>query len=125
MTFGLILAVIKSVADVVKGWFTWMAGKEKEKKDAVDKTTSGIGKGKPFAILLLLFVSGCGYVYTVSTPMAFDADDFQYLTQDVNFPPPKKGYYFSNAALEKYIRSKIAEYEIRKRGFFHKEDDNE
>ena len=48
MKFGLILAVIKSVADMIKGWFGWQAGQEKKKKDAIDKTASGIGKGKPF-----------------------------------------------------------------------------
>jgi hypothetical protein len=122
MTFDLILAVIKSVADTIRGWFVWTAGEEKKKKDAIDKTTSKIGKGKPFAVLLLLFLAGCsGYVYTVSTPIAFDANDFQMLEPSVNFIPPKKGYYFSLEASETWVRSKIAEYEIRKRGFFHKE----
>ena len=123
MKFELVLAVIKSVADVIKGWLGWIAGKEKEKKDAIDKTTSGIGKGKPFIVLVLLFIAGCGYVYTVSTALVFDSSDFQYLEAGQDFTPPKDGYYFSHDGLEVYIRSKIAEYEMRKRGFFHKEND--
>ncbi len=125
MTFAMILAALKSIADMIKGWFGWQASKEKEKKDAVDKTTSGIGKGKPFVWLVvgLLFMSGCyGYVYTISVPMTFDAMDFQYLQEGESFEVPKPGYYFSYDGLETYIRSKIAEYEIRKKGFFHREE---
>ena len=48
MKFTLILAVIKSIADLLKALFGWSAKKEKEKRDAVDDTTSGIGKGRPF-----------------------------------------------------------------------------
>ncbi len=122
MKFALILAALKSVADVIKSWFSWMANKREDGRDAVDKTASSIGKGKPFIILLLLLFVGCmGYVYTVSTPMAFDPDDFQYLEAAQDFNVPKDGYYFSNEAMEKYIRAKIAEYEMRKRGFFHKD----
>jgi len=40
---------------------------------------------------------------------------------DQQFDVPADGYFFSYAGMEKYIRSKIAEYEIRKCGFFHKE----
>ena len=119
--FNLILAALKSVADVVKGWFTWQAGKEKKKKDAVDKVSRGIGRGKPFIILLLLLVAGCGTVYVISTPIAFDTEDFQYLKTGQEFTVPKDGYYFSNESLEVYIRSKIGTYEITKRGYFHKE----
>jgi len=122
MKFELVVAAIKSVADVIKSWLSWMAGKEKKKKDAIDKTTSPIGKGKPFLVVLLLFFAGCGYVYTVSTPMTFDSKDFQYVETGQHFEVPQDGYYFSNFAMEKYIRAKIAEYEMRKRGFFHKEE---
>jgi len=122
---NLILAVIKSIADLLKAWFGWAAKREKEKRDAVDKTTSGIGKGMPFVLVLILLLSGCGYVYTVSTPMAFDANDFQYVEQGQQFDVPNDGYFFERKALEKYTRSKIAEYEIRKRGFFHKEESPE
>lgn len=121
MKLELIFAAIKSIGDVIKGLLGWLAGKEKQKKDAIDKTTSGIGKGKPFIWLLLLFVSGCGYIYTISTPMTFGPNDFQHLAVDQDFNVPKDGYYFERNAMEKYIRSKIAEYEIRKRGFFHKD----
>ena len=72
-------------------------------------------------ICLSLVVTGCGYIYTVSTPLTFDPNDFQYLDTGQDFAVPNDGYYFERNALEKYIRSKIAEYEIRKRGFFHKE----
>jgi len=123
--FELILAALKSVADMVRGIFGWLATKEKDKKDAINKTTSGIGKGKPFILLVLLFVAGCGYVYTISTPMTFDPNDFQYVKAGKRLTVPKDGYYFSNEAMEKYIRSKIAEYEIRKRGFFHKSGDRD
>ncbi len=121
MKFELLLAAMKSVADMIKGWFGWIANKEKQKKDSIDRTASGIGKGKPFLILVLLFVSGCaGYIYTVSTPMAFDKKDFQYVKKNQSFIVPANGYFFSDEALEKYIRSKVAQYEIDKRGFYHK-----
>lgn len=124
MKFELVLLALKSVADVIRGWFSWIAGREKAKKNAVDKTASGIGKGKPFVFLFLLFVVGCGYIYTISTPMTFDPADFQQVEAGEQFTAPKDGYYFSYEAMEKYIRSKIAEYEIRKQGFFHKSESN-
>ena len=57
----------------------------------------------------------------MSVPMAFDRADFQYLEKGQEFTVPNDGYYFENKAMEKYVRSKICEYETRKRGFFHKE----
>ncbi len=119
---NLILAAIKAVADLLSRWFGWEAKKEKERKDAVNKTTNGIGKGKTFiALALILTVGGCGYVYTVSTPLVFDSSDFADMDAGQAFTAPVDGVYFSDSALEIYIRSKIAEYEMRKRGFFHKE----
>ena len=123
--FTLIVTAITSVANLFRYWFEKKDEKKREKKSAVAKTTSGIGKGKPFCflsiVILLLLITGCGYVYTISTPMTFDPNDFQYLEVGQQFEVPTDGYYFSYPALEKYIRSKIAEYEMRKRGFFHKE----
>lgn len=77
---------------------------------------------KLLCIAVLLLLNGCtGHVFTVSVPMVFDANDFQYLQEGEQFHVPKYGYYFENKALEIYIRSKIAQYEIEKRGFFRKE----
>ncbi len=123
MKIELLFGALKSIADLFKGWFGRLAVKAKEKKKSVDKTTSGIGNGKPFILLLpilLLFVS-CGQILTVSTPMAFDRSEFAYVKKGEAFEVPNDGYYFEKNALEKYIRSKIAEYEIRKKGFYHKE----
>ena len=124
MKFELIVAAIKSVADLFRMLFGRSAKKEEEKRDAVDKTTAGIGKGKTFilvAILSSIILVGCGYVHTVSTPLVFDPNDYRDLSKGEEFVLPKDGVYFSDKALEVYIRSKIAEYEIRKRGFFHRE----
>ncbi len=135
MKFEFILAAIKSIADLFSKWFGWLASKDKKKRDAVDKVTRGIGKGKPFIFLFLLFIGGCGYIYTVSTPIAFDANDFVSLEYGQVFEVPKStkydqtdetdGYYFSNKALETYVRSKIMKYEVEKRGFFHKSEGSE
>lgn len=89
---------------------------------------------KLLCIAVLLLLNGCtGYVFTVSVPMVFDANDFQYLKVGQLFEVPKSGsfdekddtdgYYFSNEALKIYIASKITEYEVRWRGFWPKESE--
>ena len=124
-TIKLILAAITALAKALKSWFGWITKKQKDKEDAADKTASKIGKGKPFTVLLLLFCVGCSYVYTVSSPMVFDANDFSYLEKDKQFAPQKDGYYFSYDAIESYVRGKICEYEVRRMGFFHKDKSDE
>jgi len=123
MKLEFIFAAIKAIVDLLGRWLGRSANREKEKRDAVDETAKDIGRGRPFCLLMLasmLFIGGCSsYIYTVSTPLVFDPNDFQYLVPKQDFTPTKAGYYFANEALEFYIRSKIAEYEIRKRGFFH------
>jgi len=117
------LLSISAVFSFMNKLFSFLKIKRKRRENAVNKTTSNIGKGHPFIILLLILLTttGCGYIYTISVPMTFDPNDFCYLDANNDFIVPKDGYYFSNDAMEKYIRSKIAEYEIRKMGFFHKE----
>jgi hypothetical protein len=110
----LILAAIKSVGDCLGKIFDRQAKKQKEKEDAAKKTSS-----KTFYMLIVLCItlSGCGYVYVVSTPMTFDPNDYQPLKAGQVFTVPQDGIYFSDYAKEKWIKAKIAEYELRKRGF--------
>lgn len=115
----LFLALLKSVSDLLKRWFGRESQKQKQKEDAAEKT----GKKTFYCfVLLLILCSGCSYVYTVSTPMTFDPNDYQPLIEGQKFNVPKDGVYFSDRASELWIKAKIAEYEIRKRGF-HKEEE--
>ena len=114
----LVLAALTSVADVLKGWFGWAAKKKKEREEAAKNTS-----GKTFyALILLLFIASCRTVYVVSTPLTFDPSDYQPLKQGQSFDVPKDGIYFSDYAKTKWIKAKIAEYEIRKRGFDKSEE---
>ena len=116
----LFLAAIKSVSDLLNSWFGFRAKQQKAKEDATEETSK-----HTFYILLLvfLFFAGCNYIYVVSTPMTFDPNDYQPLKAGQTFTVPKDGIYFSHRAREKWLKAKIAEYEIRKRGFDKEEDD--
>jgi len=108
----LLLAAIKSVADLLNKWFGWQAKRRKDKEGAAKKTAK-----RTFYVLCVLLLTGCQWVYVVSTPMTFDPNDYQPLKASQIFTVPKDGVYFSNHARKKWTKAKIAEYEIRKRGF--------
>jgi hypothetical protein len=121
--FNLLLAAIKSVADLLKGWFGKQAKEQKDKEDAAKKTSERIFYSLCLPILFFSFIGGgCRTVYVVSTPMTFDPADYQPLKKGQEFTVPADGIYFSNYAAQKWIKAKIAEYEIRKRGFDKGED---
>lgn len=111
-----VAAAIAALARLLESWFGIKAEKQKDKESAASKTSK-----KTFYVLVLLLFSGCGWTYVVSTPMTFDPNDFQPLKAEQQFIVPKDGMFFSDYAREKWIKAKIAEYEIRKRGF-DKED---
>ena len=110
---NLFLAAVKSVSDLLKGWLGWQAKKQKRKEDAVKDTSKKIF----YLLIFALVFQGCSYIYVVSTPMTFDPDDYQDLTAGEVFTVPKDGVYFSDEAASKWIKAKIAEYELRKHGF--------
>ena len=104
---------MKSVADLLGKWFGFSAVRQKKKENAAKKTAK-----KTFYALFILFLAvGCRTVYVVSVPMTFDPNDYRPLKASQVFTAPKDGIYFSDYAKSKWIKAKIAEYEIRKRGF--------
>jgi len=113
--FALLLAAIKSVSDLLRGWFGMKAKQQKKKEDAVQEASKKTFYA--FVLLFLVFIAGCVTTYVVSIPMTFDPNDYQPLKAGQIFTVPQNGIYFSDYAKEKWIKAKIAEYEIRKRGF--------
>lgn len=115
MKIELFFAALKSIADLISGWFSREAKKKKGRKKAAHDTTR-----KQFWIFLLLLIAGCTRAPPVT--LSFHPDDYQERKAGQTFVFPKEGFYMSEDVRKAYEAGVITEYYIRKRGFYVEDD---